>query len=153
VELQKKAMEQWVETSDWGVSYLLNQKDGAEALPIQFKITNPTKFKIVLREANFLINRRRISTILFRNQLLAPGGYTNGEIEYTLDAGQVAAFRKETLRFEIGGAIRFIDAFGISQEQPFGYTCFCRSPNNSFFEPAPFPIEWAAENKKNDKAT
>src|SRR6185437_112001 len=137
VELQKTAMEQWVDTEKWETEYLFTQ-DGTEILPIRFRIKNPTKFKITLIKAVCWINGRHIVSIHFRKQLLAPDGYAVAEIKYPLNTGQVAAYRRETLKFEAGGVIYFVDAFRREQEQSFGYACWCRSPDKSFFEPISF---------------
>jgi len=152
VELQKVGMEQWVDTEKWETDYLFTQ-DGTEILPIYFRIKNPTKFKIILHKAILWINGRHISSVWFRKQLLAPDGYTGAAIKYPLNAGQVAAYRRETLKFEVGGVIYFVDAFGKCQEQPFGYTCGCRSPDKSVFEPISFVPPSDAGNKEERKET
>ncbi|MHB8413166.1 MAG: hypothetical protein ACYDDI_14635 [Candidatus Acidiferrales bacterium] len=152
VELQKTAMEQWVDTEKWETEYLFTQ-DGTEILPIRFRIRNPTKFKITLLKAVCWINGRHIVSIHFRKQLLAPDGYAVAEIKYPLNAGQVAAYRGETLKFEAGGVIYFVDAFRRQQEQSFGYACWCRSPDKSFFEPVSFVAPSDTENKAERKAT
>lgn len=150
IRLQEIAMGQWVDTEKWETDYTFTQ-DCTEILPVHFRIKNPTKFKITLHRATCWINGRHIVSIHFRKQLLAPDGYAVAEIKYPLNAGQVTAYRRETLKFEIGGVIYFVDAFGREQEQSFGYTCWCHS-DKSLFEPVSFVPPSDTENKAENEA-
>lgn len=140
VDLQKVAMEQWIDTDDWEAGSVFIQPTATEAfLPISFSVVNTTKFKMLLDRVELWIDREEAASIWFRKQLLTPeGGYTSVEIQRRLVGVKLDSYRKGILRFEIGGVVSYVDAFGQAQKQRFGFHCACRMDGRADFESIAF---------------
>jgi hypothetical protein len=157
VELQKIAMEQWVDTDEWAAGPVFIQPTATEAfLPISFAIVNTTKFKLILDRVDLWIDREKAASVWFRKQLLTPeGGSTSVRIERKLVGLKLESYRKGLLRFEIGGVVSYVDAFGQAEQQRFGFHCGCRMSANADSEPIAFdpPDAEELEAQKRREAT
>jgi hypothetical protein len=152
VELQKVAMEQWVDTDFWEAVPKHIQPNATEAdLEITFRLGNPTKFTLRLISLMLWIDRKHVSTTLFGNPLLAPDDDTPVSITNRLEGVKLARYRAGYLPFEIGGLICFIDAFKERREQFFGFNCTCGPANKGKFEIVAFSPPSAGERKAQQK--
>jgi hypothetical protein len=140
IELQKVAMEQWIVTDNWEAGPIHIPDNAVEVfLPIRFAIANTTKFKMFLNRVEVWIDRRLAIDTYFRGQLLTPdGGSTTVEIQRKLSGMGLDYYRNWFLRFEIGGIVYYVDAFGKEQEQRFGFHCTCRMDQEASFKPIAF---------------
>jgi hypothetical protein len=140
IELQKVAMEQWIVTDDWEAGPIHIPDNAVEVfLPIRFAIANTTKFKMFLNRVEVWIDRRPAIDTYFRGQLLTPGGGSaTVEIQRKLSGMGLESYRKGFVRFEIGGIVYYVDAFGKEQEQRFGFHCSCRMDQEAYFKPIAF---------------
>lgn len=131
VELQKAAMEQWVDTDDWESSRIYIQPAATEAdLRISFRLVNPTKFPLTLRSVELWVNQRKNRLVVFRKLIVPPDDGTRVEISFQIKGQNIANYRTNSLTLEIGGLIKFVDMFKKDQERLFGITCTC-GPNTS----------------------
>jgi hypothetical protein len=58
------------------------------------------------------------------------------ETSKSLTGTKFTAYRDSILRFEIGGRIRFVDAFDVPRERNFGFHCDCRKDSQAEFTPS-----------------
>ena len=127
IELQRVAMEQWINTSDWEARTAYIQPTATEAeLKINFRIRNPTKYPLTLSTMLLWINRQHASTILYGNPLLVP---PDDDVPVTvalrLEGVRLADYRAARLALEIGGLVHFVDAFKEKRQQTFGVIGTC----------------------------
>lgn len=156
VELQRVAMQQWIDTDDWKAGPGFIQPTATEAfLPVSFDVVNTTKYKMLLDRVDIWIDREEACTVWFRKQLLTPdGGHATVGFQRKLEGLKLETYRKGLLRFEIGGVVSYVDAFGEAQEQKFGFHCACSMTTHADFDPIAFypPDERELEAQKKRKA-
>jgi len=147
VELQRVAMQQWIDTEDWEAGPRFIQPTATEGfLPISFTIVNNTKFKMYLDRVTVWIDREEAVSIWYRNKLLTPDGDVQPvAIERRLMGVKLESYRIGVYRFEIGGVVSYVDAFGDKQEEKFGFHCSSRMSAHADFEPIAFYPPDAAE--------
>jgi hypothetical protein len=139
VKLQRVAMQQWVDTTEWGIEHGYVPPTVTEAtIWIHFRIENPTKFKLTLQHAEVWMDRKLLGATHFRNMFLAPDEFGRVRHEYKLTGDRLEAFRESVLRFEIGGVVRFLDAFDQQHQQKFGFHCSCRHSGTPEFDQIEF---------------
>lgn len=140
VKLQKVAMDQWVDTEEWfaNSSGYIPPGSTEAVLSIGFHITNPTKFKMIFRRVDLWLDRQIIKRIYYGEMFLAPDEYAIIEIDHSLKEAKLKTYLDSILRFEFGGEIYFVDAFGEKRSQKFGRLCSTRYRGESEFEPIAF---------------
>ena len=152
VELQKVAMDQWVDTDDWkaGPSHIQpNVSEGR--LPISFRTVNPTKFPLTLRNVMVWVDRWHICTVAFGTLLLPPKNNTMVNTSIALKGVRLAMYREHRLALEIGGVVSFVDAFKERKEQSFGLSCVCGPANDGEFDVIAFTPPDEEEQRQNEK--
>lgn len=140
LKLQRVAMDQWVDTEEWSAtsSGYIPPGDSQVKLLISFHVTNPTKFKLTFRGVELWMDRKFLTAISYGEMFLAPAEYAIIETSKSLTETKFTAYRDSILRFEIGGRIRFVDAFDVSRERNFGFLCDCRKDSQAEFTPIAF---------------
>ena|ERR1700722_2305623 len=140
LKLQKVAMEQWIDTEAWSAtsSGYIPPGDSQGTLLISFNVINPTKFKLIFQSVELWMDRQFLSATNYGEMFLAPDEYAVIEISKPLIGTKFTAYRDSMLRFEIGGRIRFVDAFDEPRKRNFGFLCDCRKDSQAEFTPVAF---------------
>lgn len=135
IELQRLAMGQWVETDELETSPRHTHPNMTEVdLPLSFRIGNPTKFPLTLKNVIVWVDRKHIVSIEYGKPLLCPDEGIGVELKVKLDGPKFTSYRMNSLAFEIGGRIAYIDALKEEKTQLFGYICRCGQSDRGTFE-------------------
>jgi len=154
VEIQKAAMEQWIDTDDWSAGGHIPDRATEGELHIGFRVRNPTKFKLTLVKITLWLDREERGFTTYGKLLLAPDkGIVIDTFRYPVNGPRLDLYRQHRLKFEIGGRVSFIDSFNEPQEQFFGFHCHARPGAYGMFTPIAFnpPTEEEEENQKKRK--
>jgi hypothetical protein len=96
VKLQKVAMQQWIETTDWHIDYSYIPREATESLIyVDFDIENPTKFKLILRSVDVWLDRAPIGSVLYGRMFLSPDETAN--VRPNTDSRGKSSFHFETM--------------------------------------------------------
>jgi hypothetical protein len=151
VKLQKVAMQQWIEATNWHIDHSYIPREVNESIIyVDFEIENPTKFKLILQSVDVWLDRADIGSVFYGKMFLSPDEIANVRKEYKLTGQKLISFRDSVLQCEIGAVVHFIDAFGDQQERAVGVLCKCRHRGQAEFEPISFrpPDEKELETRK-----
>src|ERR1700687_1398955 len=111
VELQKVAMDQWIDVDELEAQKHILPTAAESEFPVGFRLGNPTKFPLTLRSVTVWIDRKHVQTVGFRNLLLSPDEGIPVLVKWQIEGVKLAKYRANCLMFELGGVISFIDAF------------------------------------------
>lgn len=134
VELQKVAMEQWIDIRELTVQAYVPQGVNESKFPMSFKLGNPTKFPLTLKTLTIWIDRKHIQSVVYRYLLLPPDKDIPVAVEWHIEGVNLSNYRANFLMFELGGLITFTDAFKEAREQKFGFICKCGPTNGGKFD-------------------
>ena len=151
VKLQKIAMQQWIEITNWHIDHSYIPPDTSESIIyVDFEIENPTKFKLILQSVEVWLDRARIGTVSYGKMSLSPDEVAYARAEYRLTNQKLILFRDSVLLCEIGAVIHFIDIFGDEQESAIGVHCKCQHRGTPEFKSISFrpPDENELETRK-----
>jgi hypothetical protein len=103
-------------------------------LPLGFNVTNRTKFKLTLQTVDLWIGGQFLERKDYGEEVLGPDRYYTVETGFfSLVGDNLVAYRDRFLEFEIGGLVRFRDAFNDPRELPFSKRCTCRQHGEPIF--------------------
>lgn len=133
VELQKVAMDQWIDIRELSVQAYVPQGVNKSPFPISFKLGNPTKFPLILKTLTIWIDRKHVQSVGYRYLLLPPDKDISVVVEWHIEGVNLSNYRANCLMFELGGLISFTDTFKETREQKFGFICKCGPTNGGQF--------------------
>jgi hypothetical protein len=129
-------VEQWIGTEEWnaaGSSYLPpTAKQGI--LSLGFNVTHPTKFKLTLQTVDLWIGGQFLERKDYGEERLGPDRYYTVETGFPLVGDNLVSYHDRFLESEIGGLVRFRDAFNDQRELPLEKRCTCRQRGEPIFE-------------------